>query len=281
MNYSKLFEIQDKSGFFKDENTLLEIVGRSVKKLIGILDLELIDWKNPKIIFQSDGFSQVVGDTITVTVKEDSNLGCKKLTEMLLTHELTHYLTGKYWGAAPVILWEGLPIYLADNKIREEFFGFSYHQICKLLEDKSRLIDLSKFLLPHSYYGYRQDFRVDIQCGSFTGFLVENYAVSNVKKIIGKFEKPSSANPVMRINPLFTEHTGKDLKALEQDWISFLRNEVKSSEKVLEMFGSTEFRKELEISSYHCKFCYFPMNNSDDMICSKCGGDNSKEIVII
>lgn len=224
--------------------------------------------------------SSVQGDEVFINVKN-----CKSVIESLeiiFPHEITHYLIDSAWGNRetnyPVIFWEGIPTFFADNKLRLKRNGISYHDLCRSLFDQSLLLPLKKIMLSHHYYGYRVDLRADSQSASFIGFLFEVYGLEPLREILKNFTMPTPFNPFLRINQFLRKSFGKDLKELEKDWHSFLRNGTicPIAEKII---NGIKFQKLNKLKNIHCKFCSFPIK-SHKLICLKCNSDNKLKILL-
>ncbi len=233
---SKYFIIKNKADFSYDENIIKNLFDNILENHIQALEIDISDWQKVPIIFIEKGLgSGVSGDVITLSPHKVGN-GYSSLdwVELLFSHELTHELLERYWGSpSPVIFWEGIPIYFADNKVRLRLFGKSYHQYCNIFLKNNLLFPINKILLSHIYYAKRYDYRIDVQAGSFAGFLLEKYGNEKMRNIFQNYIPPTPENPIMNINSLLYDSYEKNLNELEKEWYSFLIENV-SEENELE-----------------------------------------------
>jgi len=137
------------------------------------LDVTLEGWTRPRLVLGADR-SEVVGDTVRVEAKEARG-SCSEVDwlELLLRHELTHLLIERHWGMAPTLFWEGVPVHLGDDFVRQRLHGRDYADRCRELAASGRLLNFEGLIAPDAYYRRRSDYRVDMQAGAFCGWLLD------------------------------------------------------------------------------------------------------------
>jgi hypothetical protein len=258
---------------------VMSLLDDTVTSLCHILALDLPNIRNIPVIFRELGNSEVVKDgAITVVPREDSRCGLRDWFELLFRHETTHWLVRRAWGQSCVMFWEGLPVYLADNVVRQRVFQFSYHDYCAALLGHQALLALSTGLLPHQYYGMSHDFRMTAEYGSFTGFLVERYGMSSIQKAYQMYIPPTPQHPILELSPLFQAIWGKDLQTLEVEWQTFLTDSAYVSGDAEALVAKRHYSKQVALKDRHCRFCYAPYGGGD--ICPVCHASQNIEITI-
>lgn len=251
---------------------------RICERLARKLEIDLSDWPSAEVVV-AQGQSSVVGRKIRVCPKPgDKNLSSADWFALLFGHELTHLLLSDNWGMAPTLFWEGVPIYMADNHIRSQALGFNYHQYCRALLENDNLLSLAELLLPRKYYARRTDSRVDIQAGSFCGFLLERQGPSAMRGLFSDYVEPTAQAPLMRLTPLLEKHFAADISLLEQDWIGFLNEKVSYMTSLGEKVRA---RKSTEHAPglLRCNFCGHQLTENHRE-CSSCGVNADIEIRI-
>src|SRR3989339_870386 len=267
---TKFFEVQDKIGFFTSQKKCAAIVDKIFYGVLGDLSCDAI--KNFKIILTvCADKSEYQNNKIYVSpyTKNTSNDNFK----MLLKHESIHFITKKTWGDAPAIFNEGIAVYFADNRIRQKQTSINYHAYCKILLKNHRLYPLKGLIESHKYLGRRYDYRVDLEGGSFIGFLIEKYGLGKLKLFFQNYQKPTPDKPVNQINKLCEKIYGKTLFAIEMDWVNFLKISVPYIKKgEIICSKSRKFYKIIPIKHGYCKFCNTPMDG--ELLCPSCNADN-------
>lgn len=261
-----------------------EIIIESIEKILDelIKELGLTAEKFDVInVFINDSGSYALKDAIYVSVRDvtNSNFKVQDMFEKIFRHELVHVLVERYYGMAPPILWEGLPIYLADRKFRKKFHNFDDHAFCQFLLNKNFLPELKSILCGHHFYARRHDYIVDVESSSFTGYLIENHGSDKLMTVFSNFKQPTPENPVLNINELMTNIYGKNFFQLENLWHEFLRDVYKPADLIDDKYLNREFCRDIQLKSIHCKFCYTPMP-PESKICTECGADKKIELEI-
>lgn len=258
---------------------VMSLLDDTVTSLCHILALDLPNIPNIPVVVREHGNSEVVKDgAITVVPREDSRCGLRDWFELLFRHETTHWLVQRAWGQSCVMFWEGLPVYLADNFVRQRVFQFSYHDYCAALVRHHALLGLSTGLLPHQYYGMSHDFRMTAEYGSFTGFLVERYGMPSIQQAYHGYIPPTPQSPILELSTLFQTIWDKDLGTLEVEWQAFLTNGEHVSADAEALVAKRQYPKQVALKDRHCRFCYAPYGGGD--ICPICDASQNIEITI-
>ncbi|KQC08646.1 MAG: hypothetical protein APR54_04390 [Candidatus Cloacimonas sp. SDB] len=272
---SKFLLINDQINFIAENKIEFKEFDRIFDNVLKFLKIRLNDYKKIRV-YINNGYSQFKKNKIYIGIS-------KKLEEeyylfMLFKHELIHLLIYKYFGVAPAIFWEGLPIYLSDYQYRMKYKNINYDEYCKVFLSLINLNKLSYILESEKYYARRYDYRIDIQCGSFIGFLVKKYNIDLLLDVFKKYEKPTTTNPVSNINNLLKSIYSKNLEELEAEWIEYLKKKIKLNKNLKNKLKNKIFYKRIPIKQYHCKFCYSPLRMKNQ-ICDVCKSDNNIKIL--
>lgn len=251
-----------------------------VTDLCQILALEHPEIESIPVIVLEHGISEVPETgTIIIVPREDARCGLREWCEMLFRHEVTHWLVHRAWGSSIVMFWEGLPVYLADNVIRERVFHFSYHAYCAALFHNHALLGLASGLLPHQYYGMSHDFRITAEYGSFTGYLVEQYGIQSIQQAYHHYVPPTPERPILELSRLFQATWGKDLDILEAAWRDFLTELNHTSPEAEALVTKQQYSDHVELKDRHCRFCCTPCDNRAE--CPICQASQDIEITVI
>jgi|GEM_PF-5006274 len=255
------------------------LIDEIFETLINYLNLISIKWKKINLIIQKKE-SQYYKNKIYVSLRNRNKPINEILNEFqkIFKHELTHCLIEKYYGSSPAIFWEGIPVFLADNEYFIKFKKFSYHEICKFLINTNNLFNLKCIQESQKYYGRRHDFRVDVVCASFVGFLIEKYGITNLQIFFKYYHKPVPENPISNINEALTKAYGNDINYLETVWHDYLLHDINENPKIFEMFHNKKFYKIIPMKNKHCKFCNFPLENKKIDLCPDCKADNKIKV---
>jgi hypothetical protein len=272
--------IDDRLSFLSTMPDLLAWIDLTIEELCTtLLMIENTEGLHVSLKIQETGISEVThAGEIIIIPRQDAHCRARDWFELLFRHEYTHWLTQRYWGNAPTILWEGLPLYLGDNMVRQRILQFSYHEYCRALCVTENLLALSTIVAPHAYYGKRHDVRIDLESGSFTGYLIEQYGIFDLKQVFQAYIPPTPVVPILKLNPLFTAIYGKTFEQLEAAWQSFLRETIAPNTIAEAHVGTRAFSSDIQIRRIHCKFCLTPINME---ICPVCQAQQNIEIVVI
>jgi hypothetical protein len=272
--------IDDRIAFIATMPDLLAWIDLTIEELCTtLLMAEKPDGVQVSLKIQDTGISEVTHTgEIVIIPRQDAHCCVRDWFELLFRHESTHWLTQRYWGNAPTIIWEGLPLYLGDNMVRQRILQFSYHEYCRALCVTENLIALSTIVAPQVYYGKRHDVRIDLESGSFTGYLIEQYGMFALKQVFQAYIPPTPALPILTLNPLFTTIYGKTFEQLEEAWQSFLQEIIASNTIAEAHVGTRTFSSDIQIRMIHCKFCLTPINTE---ICPVCQAQQDIEIIVI
>jgi hypothetical protein len=205
--------------------------------------------------------------TIHIYLKENSEFNKFEWLEFLITHELTHFYCENFWGMAPVIFWEGLPVLLADNYFREKKWGYSYSVICKSLKDKTQILPISDLFRGDVYYGNRRDSRYDFEAASFTDFILQEFGTNKLEQVFKQFDSPSETKPICDIRQLLDTVFNTNISDLEIRWHNFLDNIVINKDSLLSL--PVISIPEINSNSERCSLCFAPLNNEKE-ICPHC-----------
>lgn len=236
-----------------------------------------------KVLFEPQSGSWYDNGTIHVSEHIPPNWPLTPLIwfELLFSHELVHALTDKIWkGEWLSIFLEGLPVYISDHSIRKKALNLSYHEQSRALLVENKLLRLEHIIMGANYFNYRTDWRIDIQSGSFVGFLIENYGMNKLKAIVERYSPPTPKKPYIKINHILEDETGIDLSSLENIWKNFLLKNVKENNVAYKKVLQANFNDLLKTSSTHCQYCYHPLKDNLS-ICPSCKGDNTIELHIV
>jgi len=272
---SRRFEIAMQCDFL-DPKTIGGVADQILDRLGSSLEIGLDNWQ-PAKVFVRDGPNCMVDREIHVSPKRSGKrLSANDWFELLFAHELTHLLIAEAWGIAPVLFWEGVPVFMADNFTRSRVLGTTYHECSRALLENERLLPLSELLLPRSYHARRTDSRVDIQAGSFSGYLLQSFGVGPMRALATDYVAPSAEVPRMLLTPLLKRHFDSDLPGLEAKWTHFLETEVACRSALVEQLSGSKTTRGA-VPPLRCNFCGHRLNQSQ-LACSSCGID--AEIVI-
>jgi len=210
--------------------------------------------------------------------KSDHNFSEQDWCELLFKHELTHFLTSHIWGNPVALFFEGIAVYVSDMKIRHKILSTDYNKNAKILIETNNYIPFEKILRSDQYLSRRTDFRCDTISGSFISFLVENYNLEKIKNVFEQSNIPTVKNPHLNINQVCKKIFGKDIFALERQWMIWLSGNYVLGKVEVELFKSKiNFVNDLK---KRCQFCLWPNTMNDKNICTHCHCDNSIQIVI-
>lgn len=265
---TKYFSIVDDHNFIEGKGINVQSFDEIISEVSKELNVKIPTDKLIQV-FITQGTSQAYDNKLYICGNSNYE---ESYFKMLFKHELIHLIVFT-WGIAPIIFWEGIPIYFADNKYRNN----SYHKYSKAFLNNGALYNLKHFIMGYKYLGRRFDFRIDMECGSFIGYLFEKYGIEKFKEVFQSFPPLTPENPTCAVNTALSKVYGKKLSDLEKEWISFLNNEVESDDLIEEEIKNKNFYKRIPIKLIHCKFCYFPMEKKN-MICPTCGGNNEIKI---
>ena len=171
-------------------------------------------------------------------VTEKGGLNRDQWLELLFKHELTHFLSAKKWGMPPSIFFEGLAVFMSDMDIKARELGQSYHRQALALIHTSHYIPFSAITYSHHYLGRRNDFRCDVEAGSFIAFLVERHSMDSIRRVYEKSKLPTHADPSLNIHEVCKEVYGRDLSELESDWHQWLKESFEVSVDEIEKLES-------------------------------------------
>ncbi|MFO6424047.1 hypothetical protein [Motilimonas sp. KMU-193] len=100
--------------------------------------------------------------------------GCQSALLDKLKHEHIHWLVNTVLNFHPITAFnEGIAVALADWPNRSLKIGFNQHHLCRQLLIQNALIPMEKLIEGVAYFGFRHDFRVDVQFGSFCGYYID------------------------------------------------------------------------------------------------------------
>ncbi len=256
---SRYFRIDASSTPLKEE-ALTSLADGVAADLCRQLGLTLEPWV-PVSVDVGAGPSQAIGRQIRIEAKPAAGRHtAEDWFELLLRHELTHVLVAENWGIAPCLFWEGLPIHLGDNHVRRRLFGHSYHDHCAALSRCRALLPLRRLILPSDYYSRRSDFRVDLQAGAFTGFLLERDGIAGLRSLFRSYRPPTPDRPWVAVDRLFQKHLGADLAGLESAWRAALLASPADPGHV-EKYRSRRFGETPTLPA-HCDFCMHPLDRT-------------------
>lgn len=231
-----------------------------------------------KVLLRNQGMSEVRGSQIRIALPQTQKMPIKYALEMILSHEIVHYLVENHWGMMTVLWWEGLPIFLADNQVKKKLWNFDYHQLSQALNNRGELIPLKCIIRPETYYAYRHDYRVDIQAGSFIGFLYEVFGLNKLRHCFIDYMAPSVQFPQLKINSLLQMIYEKNLYQLENLWKEYLNNK-KSSPPAQSFLDAHPPPKQLERKQEHCVICYAPLQQNS-INCLECNAPTNLKIFL-
>ena len=271
--------VDDRLSLIKRLPDVMSILDDTVSNLCHMLALEPPKITSIPVVIREHGRSGVVKDgAIVVVPREDARCGVRDWFELLFRHEATHWFVRRAWGRSCVMFWEGLPVYVADNVVRQRLFRFSYHAYCAALIRQRVLLGLSTGLLPHQYYGMSHDFRITAEYGSFTGYLVERYGMPSIQQAYHRYIPPTPQDPILDLSRIFHSIWGKDLGALEADWHAFLTDADHVSADAEALVAKHQYSNLVELKDHHCRFCYSPYGGGT--ICPICHASQNIEITI-
>jgi hypothetical protein len=175
--------------------------------------------------------------------------------ELLVSHELTHVLVREAWGMPPVLWWEGIAIHLGDDRVRTRLFGTSYRAYCRALDDAGLLLAFEPLLRASAYYRRRGDPRVDLQSGSFCGFLLDIHGPGRLASFVADTRPPTAEPALAGIDPMLERHFGAGLDRLHADWRAYLRAESASTAALAERIRP-RLESGIRDGYEHCDRCF-------------------------
>jgi hypothetical protein len=191
------------------------------------------------------------------TTTDKAGLTSAHWLELLFKHELTHFLTAKYWGQPPSIFFEGLAVFISDMTMKARELDQSYHHQALALIQTSHYIPFSAITYSHHYLGRRNDFRCDVEAGSFIGFLLDRYDLGAIRRVYEKSKLPTRLDPNLNIHDVCKEIYQRDLFQLEADWHEWLKSHFSvSREDVLKLKNFVGYNNTLRS---RCPFCLAPV----------------------
>lgn len=190
------------------------------------------------------------------TTRDKGGLTADHWLELFFKHELTHFLTAKFWGMPPSLFFEGLAVFISDMDIKKRELGQSYHTQALTLLHTPHYIPFNEITYSHHYLGRRNDFRCDVEAGSFIGFLVESFGLSKVQRVYEASKVPTKSDPDLNIQVVCKEIYQRDLNQLEADWHIWLRTNFKVSSNEIEQVQA--FDGYVNDLSMRCPFCLAP-----------------------
>lgn len=138
------------------------------------------------------------------------------------------------------------------------------------------LIDL-KQIVGHKYYQRRNDWRIDLQAGSFIGFLIEKYSLTQLKILYQNYKAPTPDEPILAINSLLTNTFGYDLDVLEEKWKEFLENEITTHLEAEQR--AISFTPIALLPTKRCAFCYSAVETAD-IACKSCKAPTNIKVIV-
>lgn len=209
-----------------DLRELSSIADATLEEVAARLELGLATFRPARIVVAA-GASSVVEREIRVAPRPaGGGYSVYDWFELLVAHELTHLLVRDRWGLPPALLWEGLAVSLGDDRIRTRLFARSYDAWCRGLVELGALVPLAPLLRGSTYYRHRPDVRVDLQAGSFCGFLLRTRGPQRVRELVAASRRPTSDPANAILDPILLDLLGSDFAALEREWMELLRVEV-------------------------------------------------------
>lgn len=248
-----------------DAAAVATIADAAMRTLTRTLAIDASSFRSATVIV-GDGPSSVVDRVIAISPHPRGSLRRDDWLELVLSHELTHLLVRDAWGMGPVLWWEGLPVHLGDDRVRTRVLGHTYHAYCRALDHLGALLPLAPLLRASTFYRRRADFRVDVQAGSFCGFLLETLGPHRLRAFLGDFRAPTRADPRMVLDPIAIRHLGGDFASLGEGWLEFLRNRVPYEPALVERLRTRRFGGEPDRFE-HCDFCFAPQSGSSPRSC--------------
>jgi hypothetical protein len=194
---------------------------------------------------------------------------------------LTHWFIESCWdGKGIALFWEGLPVYLADNVVRQRKLGFSYDQLSKALFSRDRLIPLREVINGAHFYARRSDWRINVSAASFTGYVFKTFPHELFISLYSDYNPPTSENPVIDLSTLLERSLGvSSFDKLEMNWKRYLQHEVKYHQQAYSQVKEASF-SDIDSGKAHCQFCYAPLSEKGET-CPFCKQDNSIKLKII
>lgn len=268
---SQRYTVNDMIGFRARVQDLDALIESAIDDVTTMLEVDLSGKPPIPVTIYNGAGSEASRKGIMIMPREDAQCGPRDWFDLLFRHELTHLLAGMFCGrCCPAIFWEGLPVYVADNMVRQRIFQWSYHEYCAALSARSQLLDLTVCLLSHQYYGLQHDFRVTVEAGSFTGYLVEQYGMRTLQQAFACYIPPTPQRPVLDLTALCAACWGKSFGELTQEWLQFLARLQPVSSKAAEAVERRAHPPTVSIKAKHCPFCYSPMPQHTDGVCPRC-----------
>jgi hypothetical protein len=279
---SQRYAVNDMIGFRERVQDLDILIEVAIDDVTNILEVDLSGKPPIPLTIHNGSGSEASRKGIMITPREDARCGVRDWFDLLFRHELTHLLVGAFWGkSCLVIFWEGVPVYVADNMVRQRIFDWSYHDYCAALSARSQLVSLTSCLLPQHYYGLQHDFRVTVEAGSFTGFIMEQYGIQALRQAFASYVLPTPQRPVLELTALCSACWDKSFDELTQEWHQFLAGFQPISPEALEAVERRAYPKTVSIQDIHCPFCYAPISPNKNGTCPRCHSPLDTTIQVI
>ena len=273
---SAWFELELRRGDL-DEAIITRIVDAARVNVAARLQIDVSGLRGVRVVVADDA-NTVVDHEIRVAPRPSGGgYSIYDWFELLFTHELTHLIVRDTWGMPAALWWEGMPVHLGDDAVRSRLFGGSYHAYCGALAELGALLSLESLLRGSTYYRRRPDFRVDLQAGSFCGFLLETFGPRRLGHFIAESPRPVSEPAVAIVDPGLRRHFGNDLRGLQAAWVQFLATRVASDRALIERLSTRRFGEEPDAVA-HCDHCFAHLRSiapSTPPLCASCAAMTS------
>ncbi|WP_430786057.1 hypothetical protein VBD025_12800 [Virgibacillus flavescens] len=171
--------------------------------------------------------------------RNDIKLYANKIDQYPIVHEMTHTLLGygeNFGSTRGFFTQEGYAVYMESEYGESTLmnYGFSTHEIVKLLMNKDKNLPLNKLITQGFDTSYFRPVMNDpgdnalqwmsyMHAGSFVTYLIEKYGREDFEKVYNQANLPKKLNEVY----------GKSEQELEKEWLTYIENtsEITAEEK--------------------------------------------------
>jgi hypothetical protein len=151
----------------------------------------------------------------------------------VLRHEAVHVLDRRFAQVRPILLGEGLAVYVTGGHFRPE----------PLVERAAALLALDRYIplaeLADNFYPSQHEVGY-LEAGAFVAYLVDRFGWETFKAFYGGIEE-HQGGPAAMIDAALQEHFGLTLSQAEADWLATLRALPPSATQVADLRATIEF----------------------------------------
>ncbi len=183
-----------------------------------------------------------------------------------LKHEHIHWLVNTVLNFHPIAAFnEGIAVALADWPNRALKLGFNQHHLCRQLLLQNALIPMHKLIEGVAYFGFRHDFRVDVQFGSFCGYYLDKLGLYDWCKTCVTLSQTIAQQETLNL-----------LQTLFDEWQAMLATQVADNLKCQAFVEKLTLPNEISFGQLHCPHCLYPLQQGAAQ-CHQCHAEIQQE----